>query len=441
MSDSQGKATPGNGSPPPGGTQPNLWMITGVMPNRREGREPTISMLRVDTSKYQQWKGPPFLPPAQQPQTPSAPWSPMLGTSKDQKFDPYSIPGLQSYVQPMGWNYLVPPSKEEEKEEEKADEKKDPKWEFGQAEKSAKGRDDFLGRRQAGIREYIKSGYTRRNPSDMFRDNLGEDFAKKWKETDYTIAEVSKELWDTGDVKKTSVASGTFGNADSFFAGSGAVLGYGSKGKLKGAVTSKGVEGEISGTAEAYALKGNATMNKDGLVSAEAEAAVLRAQAEGKGEVKLTAEEATLTGKLSASANVVEGKIGGEIALTPTRITRGAAKLINRLFDTNLEGLNDDWDFGIVLNGEVSGAVGAQAEAHAQGGYKKGKLRAEAGAKLGLGVGLGAKAGGGLTGLDKLWNLIKPTPGTGASLQQSGGGGYGNGSWGGFSGKGAGGSW
>lgn len=149
------------------------------------------------------------------------------------------------------------------------------------------------------------------------------------------------------------------------------------------------------------------------MLSADAEGAVLKADAEAGGELVLTAEQATLGGKLGASANLVEGKIGGELAITPTRVTRAAVTIYNFLLDQDATGLSDDWDFGITINGEVSGAVSAQAGAEGEAGYKDGKLRAEAGAKIGFGVGGGAKVGVGLTGVDKageklsdVWNSL-----------------------------------
>lgn len=380
---------------------PTLWPFTGATTLFPEGRPPTQDMLKSDTSLFtkwsrpapEPWKGPPWRLP--EPSPANAPLAPGGGAAGGDAADPTAVFDLQDYLQGIGSNHLVPPAQQADKEDDEG-----PKWAFGQAErKTEDGGTKEEWRR--GIREYIRSGYTRRNPDGTHE--VDSDWRGKWKDTEFTVAELS----DRTEKAAVSVADGSFGDADSLFSGDGQVLGAEADAGYKGSVTSKGLEASADAKASAYAAQGKIESADDGVLSGEAEGAVLKAEAEARGEVKMTAEQATLGGKLGASANLVEGKIGGEFAITPTRTSRAAVSIHNWLFNDDATALSDDWDFGIVLNGEVSGAIGAQAEAEAEAGYKKGKLRAEAGAKLGLGAGLGAKVGGGLTGLDKAWARIK----------------------------------
>lgn len=380
---------------------PTLWPFTGATTQFPEGRPPTLNMLKSDTSLFtkwvrpapEAWKGPPWRLP--EPSAANAPWAPVGGAAGGDAADPTAVFDLQDYLQGIGSNHLIPPAQQAESKKDEG-----PKWEFGQAERKTEDggiKEEW----RRGIREYVRSGYTRRNPDGTHE--VDSDWRGKWKDTEFTVAEVS----DRTDKAAVSVADGSFGDADSLFSGDGQVLGAEADAGYKASLTSKGLEASADAKASAYAAQGKVKSADDGLLSGEAEGAVLKAEAEAKGEVKMTAEQATLGGKLGASANLVEGKIGGEFAITPTRISRAAVSIHNWLFNDDATALSDDWDFGIVLNGEVSGAVGAQAEAEAEAGYKQGKLRAEAGAKLGLGAGLGAKVGGGLTGLDKAWARVK----------------------------------
>lgn len=378
-----------------------MWPFTASTANFSEGRPPAQDMLRSDTRLFSKWMAPPKSepwkgPPWRMPEQTEAntPWTPQGGSPAPDATDPSEIRELQSYLQSVDSNHLVPAPEEGEEKDD------GPKWEFGQAErKTEDGGTSEEWRR--GVREYIKSGYTRRNPDGTHE--VDSDWRGKWRETEYTIAEVS----DRTDKAEVSVADGSFGNADSLFSGDGQVLGAEADAGYKGAITSKGLEASADAQASAYAAQGKIESADDGLLSGEAEGAALKADAEAQGEVMLTAEQATLGGKLGASANLVEGKIGGEFGITPTRISRAAVSLYNWALDENATALSDDWDFGIAINLEVSAAVGAQAGAEAEAGYKNGKLRAEAGAKLGLGAGAGVKVGGGLTGLDKAWARIK----------------------------------
>lgn len=386
----------------PAGQSQTQWPFTAATANFPEGRPPAQDMLRSDTQLFYKWMTPPAPepwkgPPWRMPEQPAAntPWAPLGGSPvPNAAADPSEIFDLQTYLQGVGSNHLVPAPAEGEKKDE------GPKLEFGQAErKTEDGGTSEEWRR--GVREYISSGYTRRNPDGTHE--VDNDWRGKWKEAEYTVVEVS----DRTDKAEVSVADGSFGDADSLFSGDGQVLGAEADAGYKGSITSKGVEASADAKASAYATQGKVETADGGLLSGEAEGATLKVDAEAKGEAILTAEQATLSGKLGVSANLVEGKIGGEVAITPTRISRAAVSLYNWMFDENATALSDDWDFGIVFNAEASLAVGAQAEVEAEGGYKNGKLRAEAGAKLGLGPGAGVKVGGGLTGLDKAWARIK----------------------------------
>lgn len=387
-----------------------IWPFTGATQFFPEGRPPAQNMLRSDTQLFtkwtppqpEPWKGPPWRMPAQMPSNaPSnAPWAPTGGATGGQAFDPGSIPSLQEYLQGIGTNYLVPPPKAADESTEEEEENPDPEWKFGQSElESEDGGVSKEWRR--GIREYIESGYTRRNPDGKYEAD--DDWRGKWKEAEFGIAEVE----DRTEKLSGEVVGGDFGDADSLFSGNGAVLGYETDAGAKAGLNSKGLEAAADAKASAFVAQGEVSSRADELLVGSAEGAALKAEAEAKGELTLTAEQATLEGKLGASANLVEGKIGGELGITPTRISRAAVSLYNWMFDANATALSDDYDFGIVLSIEGSAAVGAQAEAEAEAGYKDGKLRAEAGAKLGFGVGAGVKVGGGLTGLDKAWGRIK----------------------------------
>ncbi len=252
-----------------------------------------------------------------------------------------------------------------------------------------------------GIREYVSSGYTRRNPDGTIE--VDNDFKGKWKDREYTIIEGTLQ----GPNNEGSVAKGSFGSADTFFAGSGSAFKGGYDTSAKAGITTKGVETSAKAVAEGSLLEGKVTAGKGHVVDGALEGKVGSAKAEAKAEVILTAEQATLGGALGAEAHLAEVKASGEVCLTPTRISRTYVGISNWLTGGKKTAISDDWDWGICLNGEASLSLGAQAKAEADAGYKKGKLRAEAGAKLGLGVGAGVKVGGGLTGLDKAWGQLK----------------------------------
>lgn len=299
--------------------------------------------------------------------------------------------GRQSTV-----NKLLPQNERENKpkDEESA-------WKFGEYSREY----EDLGvkrQQQRGIREYIASGYTRRNPDG--KTDHDKDWAGKWKEN--PEFQVVEHTW--WQMKEKKEGGDTFGDpATDWVSGE---YKYGARqGDAKGgfSVTKQGVDAKISGNVTASAAEGKADFLKDQLLSATAEGAVFKGKLEGEAAFVANPEEITLGLKLAGRANVVEGSLKGEVCLTPTRGGNAAIKAWNWAFDEQNTLLTDDWDIGICFGGELQGAVGAQAEAGAEAGYKDGKARAEAGVKLGLGVGGGAKLSGGLTGLDKAADLIK----------------------------------
>lgn len=105
----------------------------------------------------------------------------------------------------------------------------------------------------------------------------------------------------------------------------------------------------------------------------------------------------------------------------------------NLFADEKVEELGDEYDWGIKINAEATGQVGASASAEGEATASAQKVGASAKAKVGLGLGVGLRAGVELTGLDKLWNSI--TGGGSIKSRKMGGA---SGSWGG---NGASGSW
>lgn len=190
------------------------------------------------------------------------------------------------------------------------------------------------------------------------------------------------------------------------FSGKGSFVGGEASAEAKGSVGNKGVKGSLKAAAKGSMLEGSVKSNQDGLIRGEASGAVLKAEAEASTEVVLSPKEQTLSGKLGASANILEGKLNGEFCYTPRRVVNLGVSLYNWAVGDDYEGLDENWDIGICAGGEVSGALGAQASAEAKAQNKGGKMSAEAGAKLGLGVGAGVKGKASVIGLDKVKGLF-----------------------------------
>ncbi|SFK16465.1 hypothetical protein SAMN04488518_102469 [Pseudovibrio ascidiaceicola] len=281
----------------------------------------------------------------------------------------------------------IPPKKEKEKKEEG--------WEF---KAEGPGRKTQDGGVQTGVRrdvrEYIKSGYTRRNPNGT--RIVDDDFKGKW-EDGFSIAKagVEKKLFDA------SVADGSFGGKEDFISGKGKVLSASGKAAADAEWTSKGLKAQAGAEAKGSFLEGSAGTDEDNLMSGKVEGSAVSAKAEAKAEVVLTAEQATLGGKLGASVHLIEAAFSGKVTITPKRVVDPAIQVWNYFVEDDVEPLHECWDIGITGDAKASGQVGFGAEADGKIGHEKGNLRAEAGAKATAGVGGGFKVGLGTTGVDK----------------------------------------
>lgn len=76
-------------------------------------------------------------------------------------------------------------------------------------------------------------------------------------------------------------------------------------------------------------LEGSIESDDTGLLGGSGEIAVVSGEAEAKGELVLTTEEATLSGKLGAEVNLIEAGVGGDFYLTPRRIANPVINLLN----------------------------------------------------------------------------------------------------------------
>lgn len=132
----------------------------------------------------------------------------------------------------------------------------------------------------------------------------------------------------------------------------------------------------------------------------------MKGEAEAKAQVILSPEEATLTGKLGASLNVVEANAEAKGCFFPYRFVNGHIDVVNYFSGANHGKLDDSWKIGLCATAGGQVAVGAQAEASATGGYKNGNAGFETQVKLGLGPGAGLKFGAEVSGLDKMGKKI-----------------------------------
>lgn len=136
-----------------------------------------------------------------------------------------------------------------------------------------------------------------------------------------------------------------------------------------------------------------------GLANASGGGRVLAADAEASGTAKLTREEATLSGKLGASAVVAEVHAKGEIVLTPQRLYNGI--IVNgvnafaewRKYSYRMKQIqNGALDHGIVLSGEAGAQFGASAKA--EGHFTKTESGWSIGGKVTGAAGPGGSLGG-----------------------------------------------
>lgn len=168
----------------------------------------------------------------------------------------------------------------------------------------------------------------------------------------------------------------------------------------------------MKGTAEIQAsgriLEGSIETTDDGLVSGEADGSVMSAEAAAAAEIVLSPEAATLTGELGASVNLIEGSISGDLHITPRRVISKAVGTWSWVTgnDSTFE-LSENWDVGLIVGGELSAQVGAQAGVEGELSHRDGRATAEAGAKIGLGLGVGVKGRVGIAGTDVIGRGIR----------------------------------
>ena len=379
------------------------------------GVEPATKMLSSDLATQPKFShsqclvGPHFQPP------PAA----TIPKLPQHALDETDIPSLADYVQGLDANIMVPPppTPTEPKEEEEG-------WTFEMSGMSTGTEDGGTSTEyERGIREYVRSGYTRRDPnakrnpdgSKSFK-TVDDDFGGKWdEEVEIFGGEASTEFFDE------SYAEAGFGAPTDAFAGKGSVASAESGASAGFTVSQHGADGVSPGlnahagaNVEGAVLDGRIGTGEDyadssqTLATGEASGSVISGEAEGEVEAVLTAEQATLGGKLGAEVNVVEGTIEGDLHITPRRVVNGAVRAYNWMFNDDIaEPLDENWDIGIMVGGDLSGQVGAQAGVEGRGGYEDGNLRLELGAKAGFVVGAGVKARAGLVGVDKAFNGAK----------------------------------
>lgn len=390
------------------------------------GPQPARQMLYSDLRLQGKFTQQCPVEPRQHFQPPTAASIPFLAQPTLENAD---VQALKDYLAGIDANIMVPqppaPKKPEEDEPTPTDgtPTKDG-WQFSGTGASLGSKDGGVSvEDRRGIREYLSSGYTRRNP-DGFRNPDGtwntirrdDDFRGKW-DDHAEIAGAKAEH----DLFSAAVAKGSFGEGDDAFGGSGSILGASGKASGQFSFTQEGASGISPGLrtkagaeAEAAFARGQIGTrpeyvdNSQTLAGGQASGSAVSGKAEAAVEAILTAEQATLGGKLGAEINLIEGKLEADLVITPRRVVNGVVNLWNWAFDGDVaEPLGENWDIGLTIGGEVSGQVGAQAGAEARAGYEKGRARAEAGAKIGLGVGAGVKGRVGVVGIDRVWQGAK----------------------------------
>lgn len=164
-----------------------------------------------------------------------------------------------------------------------------------------------------------------------------------------------------------------------------------------------GASAQVGGEVDAGLARVDGETAKDGLLRGSGGGSVGSVDAHAKGTAKLTREEATLSGKLGASAMVGEIHGKAEIVLTPQRVANGiVVNGVNAVsewlgYDYRMQKIKNGWlDHGIVLGVEGGLGFGAEAKAEAGATYKRGEggsVSAKAGVALGPGASLGGKVG------------------------------------------------
>ncbi len=338
--------------------------------------------------------------------TPGEPWQPAAAPMYpfgDAEIDEADIAALQDYLQSVDTNLVVPPAtppaETEETEEEPATEE-EPFWDLsldGPSRGTKDGGVEVETRR--GVREYLRSGYTRRNPDGTYE--VDNDFGGKW-DDEITIVEgkAEHEFFDV------AVAEGSVSN--DFGEASGSILSANANTEAGFEVTNQGFNATASAELAGSMAEGSIESVDTGIVAGNLEGSLVSGElvAEAKAEVDMDAAEATLGFELGANVNLAEGGGGGEIYITPRRIYGLGVSTVNWATGSDYEGLSENWDIGIVLGGDVDGRVGAGLGAEGELAYRNGKATAEVGVSAALGLGGNVNVSGGFVGVDKVWNGI-----------------------------------
>ncbi|MGH1330276.1 MAG: hypothetical protein ACRBBK_05295 [Paracoccaceae bacterium] len=332
--------------------------------------------------------------------TPGPPWAPATGPalSIDQSaIEEADIKALQDYLQNIDANIVVPdpkPSPSKEQQSGKAAEEK-PFWEFELKGPSTKFEDGGVSvETKRGVREYLNSGYTRRNPDGTFE--VDNDLNGKWQD-EFTLLEgtAEHEFFDV------AVAEGEFGDDDSFISAHGSAFGASADTEAGIELSNKSQSGKLRATIKGAVLDGTLETDDSLYANVVAKGSALSGEAEAKAELILSPKQVTLEGKLGAEVNILEVSVEGNRYITPRRAINPAINLWNKVTNDDVAQLDENWDIGIYVGGEVSGQLGAQIGVEGEVGYEKGRATAEVGAKLGAGLGVGAKLRGGFVGVDK----------------------------------------
>lgn len=166
------------------------------------------------------------------------------------------------------------------------------------------------------------------------------------------------------------------------------------------------INAEASARAAAAVFEAEGSLNPDGFLGARGNATVLQAEADAQGQVKIGTFQGsptvTVEGSLAARLIVAEVEAEGVLSITPYRSLNPVIGWYNGVaewagWDSRLEELDKDWDWGIYL--ELGGKANVGVAASAEGGLgamddgrygARGKVGASAlfgfGATLGLGV-------------------------------------------------------
>ncbi|PYF12737.1 hypothetical protein C8J30_101118 [Rhodobacter viridis] len=255
--------------------------VTGILWTRSEGTQPVLDMLKTDLSTFDRY---PWCPAPKRPGpmliglgmprlTPTPP--PVAGAPSPHGPD---VKAAQDFAVASPVNAVVPAASAPKDTAKPAESP----LKLGQVGRSY----DEAGKSvaaQRGVREYLASGYTRRNPDGTRA--IDKDWTGKWKPIDVQLAE---KTW--GKSEDVAAFKDGFGSAGASFASGNSGIG-----KVEGAATSAfsitkgGVTlSPISAKGAAAVAQGHVDLNKDGLVSASGDAAFLKAAGSAEAVAILT---------------------------------------------------------------------------------------------------------------------------------------------------------